>query len=100
MSRPVRARGLKLFSERKKYWYDGVSRPVRARGLKLKQNTVTQICNTSRPVRARGLKLAGAGALVSPTNPSRPVRARGLKHHFYWDSALYIIRRAPCGRVD
>jgi len=75
-----------------------MSRPTRARGLKLYISTSRATCERSRPTRARGLKPCRAG--VGPIDKgSRPTRARGLK-----PAGNYLIDalkgRAPRGRVD
>ena len=77
-----------------------MSRPTRARGLKLGNSMITPLIEPSRPTRARGLKQSkhryaieskyvaphagawietGIGLPVSAYRTSRPTRARGLK---------------------
>jgi len=55
MSRPTRARGLKLHLRLRRLWILW-SRPTRARGLKLAYQLNVWSQNRSRPTRARGLK--------------------------------------------
>jgi len=99
LSRPSRARGLKLVTSCPAGRAIG-SRPSRARGLKLKQSSSLRQNEVSRPSRARGLKLdhlqnsvpllpvapftgAWIETLLQPRIDfvlrSRPSRARGLK---------------------
>ena len=78
MSRPTRARGLKLDAVAAVAVFL-LSRPTRARGLKLRQTIEQRGINQSRPTRARGLKPYNVG-LSTVRNGSRPTRARGLKH--------------------
>ena len=75
-----------------------MSRPTRARGLKLCWHQVTHGQAMSRPTRARGLKLQSLLAQLFEYR-SRPTRARGLKQHIEL-MANYILSRAPRGRVD
>jgi len=68
MSRPTRARGLKLCAYI--LGYDAqASRPTRARGLKLHHGRYQRSFSRSRPTRARGLKLDS----VPHSGRSRPV---------------------------
>ena len=100
MSRPTRARGLKLMYLQKEI-FTKKSRPTRARGLKPKMFGYTNNDGMSRPTRARGLKqflqkhqddilivASYAGAWIETCRKqlkrlyhimSRPTRARGLK---------------------
>ena len=77
---------------------DALSRPSRARGLKLGEAAVEALVAVSRPSRARGLKLAGNGWNVEFMR-SRPSRARGLKRRAGRPRRPHR-RRAPRGRVD
>ena len=54
-----------------------MSRPARARGLKLFFEITPSVGAESRPTRARGLKPRGEG-LHREGNRSRPTRARGF----------------------
>jgi len=56
MSRPTRARGLKLYNGYPVIAANA-SRPTRARGLKLNRRLPLLVFLVSRPTRARGLKL-------------------------------------------
>ena len=121
MSRPVRARGLKL----PKFFRFVIAYYVAPRAGAWIETKITaceySVALKSRPVRARGLKLSKTD--VKDTSlASRPVRARGLKHGELsqlakrvlvapragaWIETITrrIIRaamasRAPCGRVD
>src|SRR5574344_512756 len=77
MSRPSRARGLKL--DLLIFRHDGMrSRPSRARGLKLEREANTRTMWWSRPSRARGLKPVPDDFFITHDR-SRPSRARGLK---------------------
>ena len=55
-----------------------MSRPTRARGLKLQKKIAKIFIFPSRPTRARGLKHDDMGN-VQTRGVSRPTRARGLK---------------------
>ena len=77
VSRPTRARGLKL-KRYNRHWRPRVSRPTRARGLKQTNARQSGIEASSRPTRARGLKRIKLIASDDLTM-SRPTRARGLK---------------------
>ena len=75
-----------------------LSRPSRARGLKLVHGLAANDRRVSRPSRARGLKQFQT-ATSADNAASRPSRARGLKHDF--GSLTYQgLGRAPRGRVD
>ena len=99
-----------------------MSRPVRARGLKLSPNPQASRLPDVAPragawietkaARERMIELnvaprAGAwietpGTTTISLNPylSRPVRARGLKHVLKARIRKESVCRAPCGRVD
>jgi len=119
MSRPARARGLKLHEVGRRTQTIG-SRPARARGLKHTLPSIVSNMYRSRPARARGLKLLRIFPVVR-RDESRPARARGLKHRVRdrilqeaqvapragawietYDKTDLIAKkgRAPRGRVD
>ena len=75
-----------------------MSRPARARGLKLKSSINCMSRGESRPARARGLKRMQSLENVDICL-SRPARARGLKRGQPGDSRDGE-GRAPRGRVD
>ena len=79
VSRPMRARGLKLFEHkdsRQELW----SRPMRARGLKLHFYSIG-LCVGVAPHAGAWIETAYAH-VITFTGKSRPMRARGLKHQY------------------
>jgi len=75
-----------------------MSRPSRARGLKLDVRDLAERHDASRPSRARGLK-HWRDPISNLPLLSRPSRARGLKLAAI-DTILEAKRRALHGRVD
>ena len=75
-----------------------LSRPLRARGLKLPPQDKKSPLTVSRPLRARGLKRLTAH-FPAERQGSRPLRARGLKQKSV-GMAHNVGSRAPYGRVD
>ena len=74
-----------------------VSRPLRARGLKLLACCLWQLQHWSRPLRARGLKPASINtAIAAIVAPLAGAWIETLPN----SSLITLSRRAPCGRVD
>ena len=77
MSRPARARGLKLKAIDSGKWASGVA-PRAGAWIETEDQTAKIDESMSRPARARGLKPQDALS-TSSQQKSRPARARGLK---------------------
>ena len=99
MSRPVRARGLKLYLEINGNQPTSVAPRTGAWIETQIKMALIQPSMPSRPVRARGLKPVIRQA-ADEVIASRPVRARGLKLPSLSLRSTTSSRRAPYGRVD